>query len=104
MGDGNQQWYSNKELFEQILSMKEDFNQLRLEMRQTREIIKKYNGLREKIIDNQRYVDKEIQAIKTEVKEMQARNKGKSNVLTAIREWGGWIVAILMLILNFVQG
>jgi len=77
---GNQQWYTNKELFEQI-------NALRYEMQETRNIIKKYNGLRE-----------EIGKIKDEVEEMKARTEGKLSVLEAIRNWGGWFFALITLL------
>lgn len=46
------EWYNNKELFEQI-------NDLKLEMQETRQIIKKYNGLYEKVD----HVEKEIEGI-----------------------------------------
>lgn len=41
----SEQWYSNKELFEQMLSMKDDIQSLRAEMRETREIIRLYTGI-----------------------------------------------------------
>jgi len=78
---GNEQWYTNKELFEQI-------NALRYEMQETRNIIKKYNGLRE-----------ELGKIKEEVEEMKARTEGKLSVLEAIRNWGGWLFALITLII-----
>ena len=86
------QWYTNKQLFEQILAMKGDFQRLSQEMKETREVIKKYNGLRE-----------EIHQLRTEVNEMKAVNSGKSTVLKTIREWGGWIVAILTLLFNIYK-
>jgi len=84
------QWYTNKELFEQINNMQQDFQGLRQEMRETRNVIKKYNGLRE-----------EMGAIKEKVDRMEAVKAGKSNVGKAIREWGGWIVGILGMIAAF---
>ncbi|WP_156290798.1 hypothetical protein [Oceanobacillus salinisoli] len=96
-------WYTNKELFEQILTIKDDFTQissswkkdiisLQSEMQQTRDTIKKYNGLRE-----------QIETLKKEVTEMKAKTSGKVTTLTAIKDWGGWVVAILMLIVNIIQ-
>ena len=40
---GNEHWYSNKELFEQILAMKNDMQRLSAELTRTTETIKKYN-------------------------------------------------------------
>lgn len=77
---GSEQWYTNKELFEQI-------NALRYEMQETRNIIKKYNGLRE-----------ELGKIKDDVEEMKARTEGKLSVLEAIRNWGGWLFALITLL------
>lgn len=74
------QWYSNKDLFEQI-------NALRLEMQETRNVIKKYNGLRE-----------EIGKVKEEVEEIKARNDGKKSVGEAIRNWGGWLFGLITLV------
>ncbi|GGJ77024.1 beta-ketoacyl-[acyl-carrier-protein] synthase family protein [Virgibacillus salexigens] len=85
------QWYTNKELFEQISNIKNDFQSLSVEMRETRETIKKYNGLRE-----------EVETLRHEIKIMEALEKGKSKLLKNVREWGGWIVAILMLLTNFL--
>jgi len=59
-----------------------------LEMKQTREIVSKYNGLREKIDE----CSDEIEALKNKA-------AGRSSVGKAIREWGGWIVGIISLII-----
>lgn len=77
---GQEQWYSNKELFEQI-------NDLRFEMKETRDLIKQYNGLRE-----------EIGKVKAKVNEMEAKSKGKKSVGEAIRQWGGWLFALITLV------
>jgi len=87
-----EQWYSNKELFEQIMKMRDEIISLRSEMKETRDIIRKYNGLRE-----------ELYNIESEIEKLKAAESGKTTVLDAIREWGGWIVAILMLIVNIIQ-
>nr|PZN07025.1 MAG: hypothetical protein DIU64_13015 [Caldicoprobacter oshimai] len=86
------EWYTPKELFEQINSLKIDFQELRAEMRETRETIKKYNGLRE-----------ELYNLQCQLLEMKTSSMSKSLVARGIREWGGWIVAILALIVNFVK-
>lgn len=86
------QWYSNKELFEQINDLKLEFEQLRTELRETRESIKKYNGLRE-----------ELYEVRREIEQIKSENSGKSHALNAVREWGGWIVAIVTFLINLLR-
>lgn len=75
-------WYTDKDLFEMIQGLKQDLNETLI-------TIKKYNGLWEKF-DN---VDHRLTAI-----EQQA--VGRSTVGRSIREWGGWIVAIISLLMS----
>ena len=42
-------WYSNKELFEMVEDLKGDMTDLRLEMKETKTLIRDYNGLRQNI-------------------------------------------------------
>ena len=72
----DEQWYTNKDLFELI-------NALQIDMKETRATIKKYNGLYTKLGD-----------LKTTVDDMQAQQKGRNSVGTAIRNWGGWIFGL----------
>ncbi len=78
-----EEWYSNKELFEQIQA-------LRTEMLETRNLIKQYNGLREKVDE-----------VKDKVEDIEAVAKGKNKVIETIRNWGGWLIALVALLLNF---
>jgi uncharacterized protein YydD (DUF2326 family) len=87
-----EQWYTNKELFEHILTIRDDMKELSVEMKETRETIKKYNGLREKINE-----------LENEVIEIKAKTIGKSAVFRGIREWGGWVIAIISLLLTFYR-
>ncbi|WP_067841724.1 hypothetical protein [Amphibacillus sediminis] len=87
------QWYTNKELFEQLNQMQIDFNDLRIEMRETREVINKYNGLREK-----------LDMVEDKVDRIEAKNEGKQLLGQAIREWGGWIFALITLIILIYRG
>ncbi|WAA10340.1 hypothetical protein [Fervidibacillus albus] len=96
MGD---QWYSNKDLFEMVSSMKDDFQELRAEMRETRNAIKKYNGLREELGETR----KELFRMKDKVEEMEAVEKGKDKFGEAVRDWGGWIFALISLIILLIN-
>ncbi|SFP08698.1 hypothetical protein SAMN05421839_11654 [Halolactibacillus halophilus] len=94
-----EQWYTNKDLFEQINAISGDFKDLRSEMRETRAVIKQYNGLREEV----GLVREEIEEVKKQVQESQGINKGKSTVFEAIRNWGGWLFALITLIVMLNQ-
>nr|QRZ17763.1 hypothetical protein JUJ52_18770 [Virgibacillus sp. AGTR] len=72
----SEQWYTNKDLFELI-------NGLRSEMQETRNVIKKYNGLRE-----------ELGVVKEKVERIEAKTEGRKSVAEAIRLWGGWLFAL----------
>lgn len=79
--------YSTKELREIIAGISKDFEGLRTEMKQTRETIRKYNGLRE-----------EIAKVQNEIIFMKATGKGRNSTMEVIRNWGGWLFALVTLI------
>ncbi|MGY4796021.1 hypothetical protein ACVNNN_13545 [Lysinibacillus fusiformis] len=87
-----EEWYSNKELFEQI-------NALRGEIQETRNLIKQYNGLREEYSG----LKLEVDHVKELLVQIEAVSIGNNKVLEAIRNWGGWAVAIIALVLNFMK-
>ncbi|KRG15624.1 hypothetical protein ACA30_05930 [Virgibacillus soli] len=80
MGDDNQ-WYTNKDLFILI-------NDLQKEMQETRAAIKKYNNLYSK-----------VGQVKEELDEIKAMQKGKKSSSEAIRNWGGWLFALITLLI-----
>ncbi|WP_337970134.1 hypothetical protein [Virgibacillus salexigens] len=86
------QWYTNKDLFEQINSVQGEFRDLRNEMKETRNVIKKYNGLRE-----------ELGVVKEKVERIQAKTEGRKSVAEAIRLWGGWLFAFITLVVLIIQ-
>lgn len=88
---GAKPWYSNKDLFEMLTTMRIEYQQLTHEMQETRRIMKKYNGLYEKID----YVEKELEEIKL-------IQKGGSNVKESIRLWGGWIFGLITLVVLLI--
>jgi len=92
MGEDNQ-WYTNKELFEQV-------NALKFELRETTSIIKKYNGLREDMVN----MRNDIKNVKADVNRIKATSTSKKTISDSVRNWltftislGGWIVAIIAL-------
>lgn len=83
----NEQWYTNKELYEQLNAMQGDFKDLRFEMRETRNTIKKYNGLRE-----------ELGNVQKELRDMKSKSAGRKSVGDGIQKWGGWIFGLISII------
>jgi len=73
----NNQWYDNKELFEQIQDLKDKINYLCVEMQKTTTLIRDYNGLRERINN-----------IEIELGECQGKEKGGTQV------WG-YVIGVL---------
>lgn len=95
----DKQWYTNKDLFELITGVQKDFSDLRTEMRETRYMIQKYNGLREELSEVKRDLGKELNEVKGEVKEIKSIQKGKSVVSKGIKDWGGWVFALISLLI-----
>lgn len=92
-------WYSNKDLFEQISA-------LRNEMQETRVLIKSYNGLREQFEEIKKKVN-EVEDIAKKVNEMEAISKGKAKAGDNINKWVLFSFATLtiaMALINFFKG
>lgn len=87
MPDSNQKkdWYNNKELFEMIQGLRDD-------LQETRTVVRKYNGIR-----------KDLSEVMIRLTSIEQQRVGKNKIGQAIREWGGWIVAILTLIILALQ-
>jgi hypothetical protein len=86
---GNEGFYNNRELYEMIMP---EINQLKTELKETRSIIKKYNGLRKRICD-----------IEEEVQVERGKNEGKDDLLLKLKDWSGWIVAVITLIVYLIE-
>ena len=84
MLDGNkEQWFSNKDLFLML-------QELREELKETREVVNKYNGIRSDL----NWCVERLQKHKT-------TKEARYTLLSGIREWGGWVVAIGVLLLKW---
>lgn len=86
-----QQWYTNKELYEMINDFKLSLTQTKIEMQntqkellETQKLVREYNGLRRELMDTRRRVEA-----------WEQRARGRMAVADGIRAWGGWILAIL---------
>lgn len=85
-------WYSNKDLFEMIDKFKEEVNDLTVEMKETKMLIRDYNGLRKNINDNNKKVGELERKIET--------------LVDSRKEYIGYIIAAistLFLILNYFK-
>lgn len=72
-----EEWYTNKELFEMIQG-------LAGEMKQTRDLIKKYNNLHKTVQEHEKYIATQL-----------GRGKGMKSIESAILQWGGWFIAVI---------
>lgn len=87
-----EQWYSNKELFEMLEGFKREVTDLRLEMKETKTLIRDYNGLRENINEANERINKVEEKV----------NAGSNNR----KEYIGYIIAVistLFLLLNYFK-
>ena len=85
-------WYSNKDLFEMIDKFKEEVNDLTVEMKETKMLIRDYNGLRKNINDNNKKVGELERKVET--------------LVDSRKEYIGYIIAAistLFLILNYFK-
>jgi hypothetical protein len=89
--DGGQ-WFDNKALYLMLQELKGDMQTMSLELKQTREIVAKYNGLRERIED-----------CSDEIEAMKNKAVGQSSVGNAVRAWGGWIFGLVSLGIAFYK-
>ena len=79
------EWYSNKDLFEM-------FGELKGELARTIAAVKEYNGLRECLND-----------VLTRVERIETKSNERKQVGDTIREWGGWILAIVVFLYTVLK-
>lgn len=95
MPDDKNQWYSNKDIFERFMAMSIELQELRGEMRETRTLIKQYNGLREEI----EKVKKDTAVSSEKIKTILSVQSGRSGAFENLRNWGGWVFGLITLII-----
>jgi len=115
-----EQWYSNKELFEMVQKLREELQQTRIDLR-------KYNDLRGAVAEVQRnqieqselfrkhlfepeglisslkceftnFVNdfrKDLIAVNKRIEDYESQRKGKKAVAEGFIRWGGWIIGLL---------
>lgn len=113
----NDQWYSNKELFEMLQDLKEDLHNTRMDLR-------KYNDLRGAIAELQRSqlaqseackkhlsdpdsvthkIQDQITLLKLEIEEYKSKAEGKKSVEDSFLRWGGWIFGLAGMVISIIK-
>lgn len=87
-----EQWYTNKDLFEMVQALRAEMQSTRLELQETRMVVKQYNDLR-----------KQLATCQKDIMEIRQQATGRHKTWEGIRLWGGWIVALLALLINFIK-
>ncbi len=99
---GKDKFYSNKEIFEMLLDEQRERLQLKQDLALTREYIKRYNNLRQEIEDIRESLDGQetiIVGITKNCVEHMGKMEGRKNFGKAIRDWGGWLFALITLLI-----
>lgn len=101
--DGKDFIMDAERLYEKIEETNKTVNQILIELN---------NGLKSEVKRNTKSIDKltehinkvtnRINTIEGENKEQQGKLEGRSQIGQAIREWGGWIATIIILILRII--
>jgi len=94
-----EQWYSNKELHEKITDLRDALKDLKSDLEITRVAVKKYNNLHAALNG----VEVKVDIIEKKVNDAEQEAKVKGNIGRSIREWGGWIIAIVSLALMWYK-
>lgn len=87
--------FTNKDIINMIMDLKNEMRETQVEMRETRSLLKSYNGLRQKIMD----IELGFATFKQEI---MTQNACKKDNKTDWKWIAGWIVAVGSLILNIL--
>ena len=93
MSQDRKNWYDNKELFEMILSLKS-------ELKETREIVKRYNNLYEK----QKRQEGDLLLLQQEIREKENKREGQIHTWELIRGWTPWVITVFALLYAYFSG
>lgn len=81
-----QDWYTNKELYEMMVDLSKKLEKTNEEMSKTQVMIRDYNGLRERLNDCERRVD-QVYGVSKGSKDMWGYVIGGVGMLLAILSW-----------------
>ena len=86
-GEEKDKFYSNREIYEMLMGEKDERLRLTQELSLTRESIKKYNGLLEKIINHE-------ERLRT-LEDKDTEKEGKSKLWDGIKNYSVWIIGLI---------
>ena len=100
MGQGNENrqlreeagFMNNERLYTMIEGLNEKVNELIIDVRQN-------NHIKDELADLKTKVNENTECINTVVNQKE----GKDDLLTKLRDWGGWVVAIITLLIYLVE-
>ena len=84
-------WYSNKELFEMFQSLKED-------LLKTRDAVRKYNNLVEKMQNTDTKLEQaccDIKEVQQQLIRKQTKSEGTREAFELLRTWTPWVISII---------
>lgn len=94
MVDEQHQWYTNKEIFERVIQLSQEFVELRGELRETKIAIRQFNDIRKQI----ELIEKKVAVLEEQIQTIVHQEKGKDSVWKGVRDWGGWIFGLITLL------
>lgn len=95
----NQDWYNNKELYEMISNLKEQFQEFN-------DNFHKYNGLVEKyqvVLETQQTLNEKVVRLEKEKVEDEAEIKASKETNNNWKVWIGWVVATALGLFQIAQ-
>ena len=88
-----EQWYTNKQLFEML-------NQLKAELQETRDVVKKYNELRKTL----NWSMERIYELEKWKSEREGRKEAAHDTWEMIRRWTPWVITIFAMLYAAIVG
>lgn len=86
-GEEKDKFYSNREIYEMLMGEKDERLRLTQELSLTRESIKKYNGLLEKIVNHE-------ERLRT-LEDKDTEKEGKNKLWDGIKNYSVWIIGLV---------
>ena len=96
----------NEKLYNMIDKLTSKITDVTIELKETRVEMKKYNGLKIDILENSQNIKVLTGSAKflaDKINKIEFSAETKNKIADGIRNWGGWIFAILSLILLYKQ-
>lgn len=86
----NNEWYTNRQLFEMIVSMQKQMHELITEMKMQNKLSIQ---LKDQISNEYTNLHSRMKHVEEAISKAENRSQGKSSVAEGIRLWGAWLIA-----------